>query len=270
MSKLVALRRCFLGIMLFISAWLVAGCVSNPSTASAGQDLETASDETEVRRRARIRLELAVGYYQQDRVTVALDEIKQAIAIDPSLSDAYNLRGLIYMKLNEPNLAQDSFRRALSLTPNDGSLLHNYAWFHCTRKQFAQAYPYFEQALASKNYTDVSKTYMSLAMCQQADGKAADAEKNFHRSYELDATNPVSGYNLALILYQRGEFTKARFYLQRINTSEYANAQTLWLGLKTELKLGNRDSYRSLADQLQRKHAGSSEARKYERGQFDD
>jgi type IV pilus assembly protein PilF len=270
MSKFENVRRFCFGTVLFITAWLAVGCVSNPTAGSAGKDLETASDETDVRRRARIRLELAVGYYQQDRVTVALDEIKQAIVIDPSLSDAYNLRGLIYMKLNEPKLAEDSFRRALSLTPNDGSLLHNYAWFHCTRKQFALAYPFFEQALASKNYTDASKTYMSLAMCLQADGKISEAERNFQRSYELDATNPVSGYNLALINYQRGEYTKTRFYIQRINASEYANAQTLWLGLKTERKLGNRDVYRNLADQLQRKHTGTPEARQYERGQFDD
>ena len=49
----------------------------------------------------RLRIELAVGYFEQGQTTVALDEIKQALATDPTFADAYNLRGLIYMRLDD-------------------------------------------------------------------------------------------------------------------------------------------------------------------------
>src|SRR5690349_14618346 len=89
-------------------AWLaatllgLAGCAS-PSGAGAGvsQDIMTDSDEPEARKRARLRMELAVGYFEQGQTNVALDELKQVIAIDPAFPDAYNLRGLIYMRLND-------------------------------------------------------------------------------------------------------------------------------------------------------------------------
>ncbi|MFM2112708.1 MAG: type pilus biosis/stability protein PilW [Pseudomonadota bacterium] len=270
MPRFEVFRRYSLLLLLSGACLFSVGCASNSGNTEAGQDIETASDETETRRRARIRFELAIGYFQQDRTTIALDEIKQAILIDPMWGDSYNLRGLIYMKLGEAALAEDSFKRAMTLAPGDGSVLHNAAWLNCTLRRYAQAYPLFEQALRAKNYTDSSKTYLSMAMCQQADGRHADAERSFGKSYELDASNPVAGYNLALIHFQRHDFVKAQFYLARLNASEYVNAQTLWLGVKTERKLGNREAYRSLADRLQRKHAGSVEARKYERGQFDD
>jgi len=57
-------------------------------TAANGGDLITDSDESAQRKRARIRLELALGYFEQGKTTIALDEIKQAIVIDPSYSDA--------------------------------------------------------------------------------------------------------------------------------------------------------------------------------------
>ena len=79
--------------------WL-AGCANQPAE-QARTDPLTESDEPEARRRARIRMELAVGYFEQGQTSVALDEIKQVIQVDPSYPDAYNLRGLVYMRLND-------------------------------------------------------------------------------------------------------------------------------------------------------------------------
>lgn len=246
------------------------GCANSPGNASSSGDLVTASDETEARKRARIRLELAAGYFQQDRTTIALDEVKQALVADPGFADAHNLRGLIYMKLNETGLAEESFRRALSLSSQDGAILHNYGWFLCQQRRFAPAHAQFEQALGSRNYGDAGRTYMTMALCAQADGRHADTDKYFQRAYELDPNNPIVGYNLALLNYKRAEYGRSQFYVRRINSGEFANAQTLWLGVKIERKLGNAAAYRAVADQLQRKFSGSDEARKYERGQFDD
>ena len=44
----------------------------------------TASDEPDGRKRARIRLELAVGYFEQGQTAVALDELKQSLVADPA------------------------------------------------------------------------------------------------------------------------------------------------------------------------------------------
>ena len=114
------------------------GCATNSSTAVSDADagLVTPSDEPETRRRARIRLELAANYFDMGQTTVALDEVKQALVADPSYADAFNLRGLIYMRLNDFPQAEDSFRRALALRANDPNLLHNYGWLLCQQKKY--------------------------------------------------------------------------------------------------------------------------------------
>ena len=47
--------------------------------------------------------------------------------------------------------------------------------------------------------------------------------------------------NLAEVLYRRGDYERARFYIRRVNASRsVSNAQTLWLAARIEHKLGNR------------------------------
>ena len=103
----------------------LAGCASGSGAgaqAGAKPDLVTDSDEPETRRRARIRLELAVGYFEQGQTTIALDELKQALGADPNFADAYNLRGLIYASMSEDTLADESFRRALAINAADAGV----------------------------------------------------------------------------------------------------------------------------------------------------
>jgi len=251
--------------------WAVLAGLSGCATAtSAGTDIETASDESEARRRARLRLELAVGYFEQGKTTIALDELKQVIALDSSFAEAYNLRGLIYMRLNDQSLAEESFRRAASLNPRDANVLHNYGWLQCQQARYPEALRTFAQALANPTYGGRAKTLMAQGVCEARAGKRAEAEQSLLRAYELDAGNPVTGYNLALLLMQRGEWARAQFYIRRLNNSEFANAESLWLGIRVEQRLNNRVAVQQLAEQLKQRFPQSREWTAFERGAFDE
>lgn len=233
-------------------------------------DLLTESDEPEARKRARVRLQLAVGYFEQGQTNVALDELKQSLNIDPSFADAYNLRGLIYMRLNDQKLAEDSFNRAISLNPREANALHNYGWLLCTQGRYNDADQLFNQALANPTYGGRAKTFMAQGLCQQSAGKPAEAERSLARSYELDAGNPITGFNLASLLYQRGELVRAQFYIRRLNNSELANAESLWLGIKVERQMQNDEAMRQLAEQLRKRFGQSKEMASYERRAFNE
>jgi type IV pilus assembly protein PilF len=264
------LRTAVLQSALLACVVTLAGCASTPAADPAAREMITESDEPETRRRARIRMELALGYFEQGQTTVALDEIKQVILIDPSYAEAYNLRGLVYMRLNDMRQAEDSFRRAVALNPRDANTLHNLGWMQCQQRRFDDAQRSFDAALASPLYGDRAKTLMAIGLCQARAGKTADAERSLARAYELDAGNPIVGYNLANLLFQRGEFERAQFYIRRLNNSELANAESLWLGMKVERRLGEQVAMRQLGDQLKRRFPQSREASAYERSAFDE
>ncbi len=258
-----------------VAGLLLAGCAAKGAgVGSAGSgdraDIVTESDESAGRKRARIRLELALGYFEQGQTTIALDEIKQALTADPTYADAYNLRGLVYMRLDDPGLAEDSFRRAVALNPRDANTLHNYGWLLCQQGRYGDAAQQFSQALAVPGYPDVARTLMTQGVCQLKAGQRAEAERTLLKAYELDAGNPVVGYNLALLLFQRDDLSRAQFYIRRVNNGQSANAETLWLGIKVERRLGNREALGQLASQLQKNFPQSREALAYERGNFND
>jgi len=259
-------------LFLFLAAGLT-GCASRqnaPGALSPGADLVTESDEPESRRKARLRLELASGYFEQGQTNVALDELKQALIADPTYVDAYNLRGLVYMRLNDLPLAEDSFKRALAINPKDAGVAHNYGWFLCQQARYPESFRLFGQAIANPTYPGQAKSLMTQGICQVRAGQRLEAEQSLTRSYELDAGNPLTGYNLSLLLFERSELVRSQFYIRRLNNSELSNAETLWLGIKIEQKLNNQQVVQQLAGQLKRRYGQSREASAYERGAFNE
>ncbi len=262
----------FLSLSAIVSLATLAGCASSTESGPGGAkgDIVTQSDEPDSRKRARIRLELAVGYFEQGQTTIALDELKQSISADPNFSEAYSLRGLIYMRLGDPRLAEDSFRRALAISPRDPDVLHNYGWMLCQQGRYAESQQAIAQAIANPLYGGRAKSWMAQGLCQLKAGQSAEAEQSLLRAYELEAGNPVTGYNLANVMFLRGETVRAQFYVRRLNNSEYANAESLWLGIKVERKLGNRDVVQQLATQLRKRFIQSRELAAFDRGAFDE
>ena len=73
------------------------------------------------------------------------------------------------------------------------------------------------------------------------------------------------------MLYRRGEYERARFYVRRVNSvQEVSNAQTLWLAARIENRLGNRNGVQDFGTQLRNRFPESREASSYLRGAFDE
>lgn len=249
----------------------ISGCASKSAgSGGSGVEMVTDSDEPEARKRARIRLELAVGYFEQGQTTIALDELKQSIAADPTYGDAYSLRGLIYMRLNDFRIAEESFKRALAISPQDSNVMHNLGWMLCQQARYPEAQQLFTQALSNLQYGERAKTFRAQGLCQVRAGLRGDAELSLLKSYEFDAGNPITAYNLATLLFQRGDFVRAQFYVRRLNNSELANVESLWLGVKVERRMENHDAMLQLAAQLVKRFPQSREAGAYQRNAFDE
>lgn len=262
----------FVGSIALVGT-LIGGCASPSGEAGADRprdEIVTASDETDARKRARIRLELAIGYFEQGQTNIALDELKQSISADPTYSAGYNMRGLIYMRLNDYRFAEESFKQALALNPRDASVIHNLGWLLCQQSRYPESSAMFLQALANPQYGERAKTYMAQGLCQVRANDLAAAEASLKKSYELDAGNPITAFNMATLLYKRGDFIQSQFYIRRLNNSQLANAESLWLGVKVERQLNNTEALNQLAGQLEKRFSASPEAILYHRGAFNE
>ncbi len=261
------------GLLLAVA---LAGCSSTTTNtvvpvSDVGKDRITASDQSDSSRRANVRLQLASAYFADGQLTTALDEVKQAINADPKMAEAFNLRGLIYAGLGDDALAEDSFKRALQLSPRDGDTMQNYGWYLCLQKRYPEASAQFQQALAQPQYRDVTRTLLAQGVCEARAGQLPEAERTLQRAYALDSANPSIAVNLSEVLMQRGEYERARFYIRRVNGApQQANAQTLWLAARIESRGGNAQAANEIGQQLLSRYPKSAEASAFQQGRFNE
>jgi type IV pilus assembly protein PilF len=168
-------------------------------------------------------------------------------------------------------LAEESFRRALQLNPRDANAMHNFGYVLCQQKRYPEADAQFAQALAVPQYPGAPRTLMARGVCLAFAGRLAESEASLTRAYELDPSNPVTATNLAEVLYRRGEYERARFYIRRVNAlPEVSNAQTLWLAARVENKLDNWQGTAEFGRTLRNRFPDSREAAAFSRGAFDE
>ncbi len=273
----LAMRALFLLCILAVFGGCAAtstersGVPSGAPTSSEIKDRTTASDETDAFKRARARMELASAYFGRNQMATALDQVKIAIAADPNYGEAFDLRGLIYANLGDQVLAEESFKRALQINPRDADTMHNYGFYLCQQKRYPESTAFFTQALAIPQYQGVVRTLLAQGVCQAYAGHLTLAETSLTRAFELDSSNPFTATNLAQVLYELGEFERARFYIRRVNAlPDVSNAQTLWLAARIENKLGNRQGTSDFGIQLRNRFPDSREAAAFSRGNFDE
>ena len=254
----------------------LAGCVSDGGPVQRphrgdDKDITTASDQTTGDRLSNTRMELAAAYLGRNQPTDALDQVKQALQAKPDNPAAYGLRGLIYAALGDNEKADESFHRAMQLAPHDADLVHNYGWYLCQTRRFAEADAEFLRAIAEPGYRSAPRTMLVEGICQVRAGKPQDAERTLSRAYELDPANPTIAVNLAEVLFRNAQFERARFYIRRVNNKqELASAQTLWLAARIERKLGQDLQVQAMGAQLRNRFPQSPEALLFEKGKFDE
>lgn len=258
------------GVFLAVAFASMLGACAVPSSDGSRGELPTASDQTDSQQRARIRLQLAVGYYEQRQLAIALDEIKQALQADPNYADAHSMRALIYMEMGETRLAEDSFQRAIRLAPNNPDLSNNYGWFLCQNGQEAQSIAHFEAALKSRAYQSPGKALSNAGVCSMKMKDLAAAERYLTQAFQVEPGNPATNVNLAKLYYGRQDYQRARFHIQRVVKADLLTSEVLWVAIKVERKLNDRQGELSLATQLRRRHPGSPEYAAYLRGAFDE
>jgi type IV pilus assembly protein PilF len=257
--------------LLFFAVSLLAACARTPQQPE-GPSLETGTvvgEAGDPRNRARLHTELGGLYYSRGNMTVALEELRAAVAADPNYALAYGTFGMVYMDLKENALAEENFGKGLRLAPNEPDLNHNYGWFLCQTSREPESIKYFLQAIRNPLYPTPWRSYAAAGVCSLKIKKTKDAEEFFQRALKLEPDEPNSLIKLGQIRYDQGRIEDARALVTRYGKLAPPSAESLWLALRVERKSGQRVAEQSYATQLRRRFPGSDEYRKLQRGEFD-
>lgn len=252
-------------------ALLLVGCTATGSGPGEGAQQPTSSKpaENEQQQRAKVHTELGSLYLLDGRYAIAMEEARIALAADSNYAPAYNLLGLTHMMLNESRLAEENFGMALRLAPGDPEIANNFGWFLCQNGREKSSIDYFMAAGKNPLYATPTKPFTNAGICalRVKDDKAA--EEYLSTALRFSPTNTQALFWLAELAYRKGRYSEARQWTTDIEKMMEPTSEVIWLGLRIERKLGNRDAEVRYASQLRRRFVGSPEHRLLTQGQYD-
>lgn len=259
-------------LLLALAAALVGGCAGVPAAgegAALSRPLADAAPATDAERRARTHVDLGLAYAELGRHDVALDEAAVALAELPDYAPAHHLKGLVYMLLGEQALARPNLELALRQAPGDPDFNNSYGWFLCSQGQEREGLERLALAARNPYYRYPARPLTNAGLCHLRLNDDAAAEVQFVRALQADPRNSEAMYRLAEIAYRRGDLESARSQLVRLHQQLGFTAASVWLGLRTERRLGNREAEASYATQLRSRFAGSPEFEQMTQGKYE-
>ena len=164
----------FVGAIIF--PLLFSACVSQNDTVAFNKQ-----------RAAKARVELALGYLQQNNLPQAKQNLDKALEHDKNYYLVYSALAHFYQLHGDASSAHQAYQQALKLDPKQGDTHNNFGAFLCGRGEFVQAYEQFEAALSSPNYYRQADTYENIALCAQAENRRELYQQAFDKLRQIDA-----------------------------------------------------------------------------------
>ncbi|MDO8962151.1 MAG: type IV pilus biogenesis/stability protein PilW [Methylophilus sp.] len=235
-------------IVLFIA--LLTGCASQSSNP---YDDRSAAESS-----AKAHTELGAAYYDQSKYEIALHEFNVAIKNDPEYALAYNGLGLVHAALGENVKAEKAFQRALQLQPQSSESHNNYGNFLCNLGHYDASIHHFLEAVKNPLYGTPNLAYTNAGICSARNKNLKNAEIYFTKALQIQPLTHSAAYHLANLQFNRGDAKSAKTTLQ--NTLIAApSPEVLWLGIKIERVLGDKDNEASYAIQLRKQYPNAAE-----------
>jgi len=234
----------------------LAGCAV---TADVPEQTDSYADE---KKAARINTQLGVAYMQQGQFDQAMARLQKAVRQDSSYADAHSVLAVLYERLGEGDKALDSYDRALSLAPNDSSILNNYGQFLCRRGKIQEAERYLNKAASNPLYRTPELPLANAATCLYNAGQYDRAESYYLKALQANPNFAPALLRMADLRHRSGSDESAQLYYQRYLAQAPQTAESLWLGIQIARALGDRDAVASYSLVLKRKFPDSEETRR--------
>ena len=236
---------------------LLAVCAAPFAAAEDDSDLKS----------AKIHTELAYQYFLRAQYGVALDEARIAIKAKRNYAPAYNTLAMINAELKEDEAAEDAFKDGLDYQPADSDLNHNYGCFLCQRGRAKDSLKYFRTALKNPLYASPEKALVSAGVCSMRAGDSEAANVFFDKALLLKPDYPPALWHLAEENFKLNRPGDARRNLLRYHRVSGETAASLWLGVRIERRLGDKDAEMSYANKLKQNFPESRETAEMLNGQ---
>lgn len=236
-----------------ITGLLLSACTTGSSKRATEKTLLTQKIvSTNVR--------LATIYLQRNQINIAIEKAERALEANSKSSQANSMMALIRWRLKEYKVAEKYFRRAIRFQANNSIALNNYGAFLCDMGKIDRSLQYFDRAVENPLYRNRSQALTNAGRCLIKKPDAKKAEAYFRRALKFNRRESEALFQLAKISYKSKRMLTARGFMQRYLETGRKTAESLYLALRIENAMGNKQDAMQFARQLKREYPASTEA----------
>ncbi|WP_375321892.1 type IV pilus biogenesis/stability protein PilW [Aliivibrio logei] len=241
--------------LLTVGLLVSAGCV----TVNEADDMS----KEEIIRAAEARITLGLSYLNAGNMIKARENLELAVQYAPDYYRSQTSLAYYYQQVEENELAEKAYKRALRSSSKNGNVLNNYGVFLCKNGRYEEAQQKFAQAIDQPYYYLVSASYENAAMCALGSGDKVTAKTYFERSLAHDPNRVRSTLQLAKLNIDEGNYSEPRIALFKFTKKYGYKPVSLSLLIELEKKAGNAHLVKKYADLLGKKYPDSREYQNY-------
>lgn len=254
-SNAIGLLRLTLWAVVLLSQ---SACVTHTQSVFTGE----ADDQVVLTR----RVELARRYIGEGNWDDAKRNLKIAYDINPRDPEVHEAFALVYQSTGELELAEESYRTAISLKRDFSRARNNYAAFLFGRGRYADAEKQLEHVVVDSLYNQRPRAYVNLGLCRLQLNDPAGAEEAFVRALSMDRANQIALLETAILRYEAEDYPAAQRYYGIYRTAARPQSpRGLWLGVRLAIAVGDRDAEASYSLALRNLYPQSKEYAAYRR-----
>jgi type IV pilus assembly protein PilF len=242
--------RGFIAVCLVLTVSLLGAC-------SSGQ---TKSGKTgEKQNPAEINTQLGIEYMREGMYEFSMEKLKKAIKQNPDYQLAHTSIAILYEKLGEDKLADKHYRKAYHLNRRDSLTLNNYGQYLCRNGRLEEADKMFMAALKDPLYRYPEMVYTNAGICARKRPDIELSDKYFRTALKVNPKYQPALREMIRSSFSQQKYLATRAYLQRLQEEEALTPEFLWIGVRAEAALDDRDAMASYALVLKNRYPESDE-----------
>ena len=192
---------------------------------------------------------------------VAKEKLDRAVKQDPNYAPAHSARASLYDRLGQPAEAEEEFKTALRLAPNDPDMINNYAVYLCQHGRTDEGVKEFQAAAANPLYRTPAVAYTNAGVCLRAAKRDDEARQEFLKALQLSPNNSEALFQLANLEFQQKNYAQAHTLIDAYLGHFPETADILLLGVRIARAQGDQQASQKYARKLQLNFPGTDQTR---------
>jgi type IV pilus assembly protein PilF len=176
--------------------------------------------------------QLGIGYLHQDNIALAKQKLDRALKENPNNPEVHSARAMLFDRMGDSKKADEEFKVALRMAPDNPDLSNNYAVYLCQAGRATEGVHRFEDVARNALYRTPWVAYTNAGVCLRMAKRNEEAVKSFRLALQARPNFAEAAFQLGDLQLQNGDLAGARQVVDSYLGAFEETADLLLLGVR--------------------------------------